>query len=199
MKRQRTSWSHWDMHRQSSTLIERLAPSHAGDYRTLMLEAYASHPDAFTSTSTEREKLPLTWWEARLSASPAAKHVVLGASHDGGLVGVVGLSFEQREKVRHKATLFGMYVRPRLRGRGIGRQLVQSALEYARDRPGVKVVQLTVTEGNAPAEALYESCGFVPFGVEPLAVAVGSQYLSKVHMWRSVDAEEREEDDDRHR
>jgi RimJ/RimL family protein N-acetyltransferase len=151
-----------------------------------MLEAYAAHPDAFTSTVAERAELPLAWWEARLSAEPAAKDVVFGAFHDGRIAGVVGLSFERREKVRHRATLFGMYVRPPLRGQGLGRQLVLAALNHASERPGVNVVQLTVTEGNGPAVTLYESCGFLRFGVEPLAVAAGSQYLSKVHMWRRV-------------
>jgi RimJ/RimL family protein N-acetyltransferase len=167
-------------------VIERLPPSRAPGYRALMLEAYATHPDAFTSTVAEREKLPLSWWEARVRAEPAAKDVVLGALQDGEIAGVVGLSFERREKVRHKATLFGMYVRPHLRGRGIGRQLVLAALEHARERSGIKLVQLTVTEGNEPAERLYESCGFVRFGVEPLAVVVGSGYVSKLHMWRRV-------------
>lgn len=155
-----------------------------------MLEAYDAHPDAFTSSAAEREKLPMAWWEARLSAEPSAKQLVLGAFHSGELAGVVGLSFEQREKVRHKATLFGMYVHPRFRGQGIGRQLVLAALEQARERPGVKVAQLTVTEENGPAVALYESCGFVRFGVEPLAVAIRSGYVSKVHMWRRLDAEQ---------
>lgn len=153
-----------------------------------MLEAYTAHPDAFTSSAAERAALPPAWWEARLSAEPAPKELVLGAFQAGELAGVVGLSFEPREKVRHKATLFGTYVRPWFRGQGVGRQLVLAALEYARMRPGLKVVQLTVTEGNGPAEALYESCGFVRFGVEPLAVVVGSEYVSKVHMWRRLDA-----------
>jgi len=171
--------------------IKRLSPSHAGEYRALMLEAYAAHPDAFTSSVAERQRLPLRWWEARLSAAPSAKKLVLGAFHDGQLVGVVGLSFEQREKVRHKATLFGMYVRPTFRGRGIGRELVQLGLEHARERPGVKVVQLTVTETNRPAVSLYENCGFIRFGVEPMAVAAESGYVSKIHMWRRVDADQR--------
>lgn len=151
-----------------------------------MLEAYAAHPEAYTSSAAERAGLPLAWWETRLSSAPAAQEIVLGALQDGEIAGVVGLSFEQRQKVRHKAILFGMYVRPHWRGRGLGRQLLLAALEHARERPGVLVVQLTVTEGNRPAEALYESCGFARFGVEPLAVAAGSQYLSKIHLWRSV-------------
>jgi ribosomal protein S18 acetylase RimI-like enzyme len=47
----------------------------------------------------------------------------------------------------------------------------------------VKVVQLMVTHGNHAAQALYEECGFVQFGLEPFAVAVGDGYVSKVHMW----------------
>jgi len=155
-----------------------------------MLEAYTAHPDAFTSTVAERGKLPMAWWESRLSPDPSPKCLVLGAFEADELAGVVGLSFEQREKVRHKATLFGMYVRPAFRRRGIARQLVQSALKYARERADVLVVQLTVTETNTPAVALYESCGFIRFGLEPLAVAIGSGYVSKLHMWRRVDAEE---------
>jgi len=167
-------------------LIDRLSPRYAGEYRVLMLEAYAAHPDAFTSSVAEREKLPLSWWEARLSEEPDAKELVLGAFDGSNLAGVVGLSFKQQEKVRHKATLFGMYVRPQWRSQSIGRQLVQSALTRVQERPSIKVVQLTVTESNAPAVSLYESCGFLRFGSEPLAVAVGSKYVTKLHMWRTA-------------
>jgi len=48
------------------------------------------------------------------------------------------------------------------------------------------VVQLTVSDVNAAARALYEGCGFTAFGVEPMAVALGDGYVDKVHMWRTV-------------
>ena len=161
----------------------RLEPKHAPEYRALMLQAYALHPDAFTSSVAEREGLPLLWWQARLSATPDAKDVVFGAFQGGVLVGAVGLSFEAREKARHKATLFGMVVSAAQRRLGLGQQLVAAALDCARSRPGVQVVQLTVTKGNAQAQALYARNGFVEFGVEPYAVAVGQGFVSKVHMW----------------
>jgi RimJ/RimL family protein N-acetyltransferase len=164
-------------------MLRRLEPSDAPRYRALMLEAYALHPDAFTSSVEERAALPLSWWEGRLSADPRATELVFAAFHEGQLAGVAGLSFERREKVRHKATLFGMYVPAGFRQRGLGRQLVDAVLTGARERPGVKLVQLTVTRGNASAQALYESCGFTAFGVEPFAVAVGEGFVSKVHMW----------------
>ena len=152
-----------------------------------MLEAYENHPDAFTSSVAERAAFPLSWWESRLAAGLEPPELVVGAFQNADLAGAAGLSFESREKIRHKATLFGMYVPPRFRGLRLGRQLVVAALEFARSRAGIQIVQLTFTQGNASAEALYRSCGFVEFGVEPFAVAVGSGYVSKVHMWCSVD------------
>jgi ribosomal protein S18 acetylase RimI-like enzyme len=166
--------------------IRRLVPADALAYRALMLEAYERHPDAFTSSRSERAALPSTWWEARLAVRPQAPDMVLGAFQDNQLAGVAGLSFESREKARHKATLFGMYVPTKFRQRGLGRQLVLAALEQAQARRGVTIVQLTVTHGNTAAQVLYEKCGFVQFGLEPFAVAIGPEFVSKVHMWRSL-------------
>lgn len=165
----------------------RLEPLHAPAYRALMLEAYELHPDAFTSSVEERAALPLSWWEDRLSQGPKPSELVLGAFKDSQLVGVTGLSFESREKARHKATLFGMYVPSAARGFGLGTGLVQAALAEAKARQGVKVVQLTVTHGNRAAQSLYEKCGFVQFGLEPSAVRVGELFVSKVHMWCNIE------------
>lgn len=151
-----------------------------------MLEAYEHHPDAFTSSLAERAALPFAWWESRLKVDALPAELVLGGFRDGTLGGATGLSFEPREKARHKAHLFGMYVLPRFRQAGLGRQLVRAALEYAKAREGVKLVQLTVTHGNAAALSVYERCGFVPYGLEPYAVAVGPHYVAKVHMWRNL-------------
>ncbi len=174
--------------------VQRLSPQHATAYRALMLEAYAAHPDAFTSTVGERAALPMPWWEARLAEGAAAREVVFGAIEGSSLQGVAGLSFESREKARHKATLFGMYVPAVLRGRGVGRRLVTRALDYARMQPGVSLVQLTVTHGNVAAEALYRRCGFIEFGLEPLAVAVDGGFVSKLHMWCDLRAAEARRD-----
>jgi GNAT superfamily N-acetyltransferase len=168
-------------HVARTTTLRRLLPSDAAPYRQLMLQAYAAHPDAFTSSVAERSALPLAWWQARLAEGDAANEVVWGAWVGEQLAGVAGLSFESREKARHKATLFGMYVLDSARGHGLG----QAALAHAQARPGTRQVLLTVTEGNASAVNLYTRSGFVPWGVEPDAVAVGGGFVSKVHMvWR---------------
>ena len=52
--------------------IRRLLPPDATAYRALMLEAYAAHPDAFTSSLDERASLPLSWGQKRLADEATA-------------------------------------------------------------------------------------------------------------------------------
>jgi len=163
--------------------IQRLGPIFAPAYRQLMLEAYAAHPEAFTSSPQEREGLPLDWWAHRLQDSDQARELVWGATQGTDLLGVVGLSLETRAKARHKATLFGLYVPHRHRRLGIARGLLDEVLAYARGLSRLRVIQLTVTQGNHAAQALYEQAGFQVFGIEPLAVAVGDNFVTKLHLW----------------
>jgi len=161
-----------------------LTPAHAPAYRALLLHAYASEPDAFTSTAEERAALPLSWWAQRLEGAKSGS-VALGLFSGSELGGSLTLVFSTRTKTRHKAELAAMFVRRAWRGKGGGRQLVEAALQHLRQcQPHVKVVTLTATEGNAPALALYRAAGFREFGVEPMAVVSGTGYLGKVHLWR---------------
>lgn len=163
--------------------IRPLCARDADVYRALMLEAYDVYPQAFTSSVAERARMPLSWWEKRLD-SPLDR--LLGAFAGDELVGIVGLAYEPREKARHKVTLFGMYVNVAHQHQGLGRQLVEAALEEARTQPRLKLIQLTVTAGNDAAFALYQRCGFIQYGLEPLAVRVGVEYFDKIHMWREL-------------
>ncbi|MBD8268812.1 MULTISPECIES: GNAT family N-acetyltransferase [Pseudomonas fluorescens group] len=164
-------------------MIRQLLSNDAQAYRALMLEAYEAYPQAFTSSVAERAAMPLSWWEKRLD-NPLDR--LLGAFEDDRLAGIVGLAFEPREKARHKVTLFGMYVTQPYQHRGLGRQLVEAALAQARRHPRLQLIQLTVTAGNDAALALYQRCGFIQYGLEPLAVRVGDEYFDKIHLWREL-------------
>lgn len=169
-----------------SQLVRRLTPADAVPYRALMLAAYARAPEAFTSTVAEREHLPLSWWAARTSGEPGTVDCVVGAFVAGRLVGAAGLAGERQARTRHKGRLFGMFVQEDERGRGLGDLLVRQVLHEAGRLAEIRVVQLTVSEGNAAAIRLYQRCGFERFGLEPFAVRLGAMAISKVHMWREV-------------
>lgn len=169
--------------------VRRLAPDDAPAYRTLMLDAYRDHPDAFTSSAEERAAQPAGWWAWRLAPGDAVSQRVFGAFDEGALVGAAGWSRGDRAKVAHRAELFGMAVFAAARRRGAGRALVEAVLADARSA-GALTMTLTVTDGNGAAERLYAHCGFVRIGVEPMAVRVGEGFVAKASMWRRVDLDD---------
>ena len=48
---------------------------------------------------------------------------------------------------------------PEFQGKGIGRQMVEFCVEYAKEH-GYKAIRLDVVPDNSPARKLYEKCGF---------------------------------------
>jgi ribosomal protein S18 acetylase RimI-like enzyme len=160
--------------------IRRLAAADAPVLRTLRLRALREHPEAFSSSHEDDEKLPLAATERRLQADGDTRF--WGAFDAGRLCAMVGLEREKRAKSRHKATVIGMYVAPEAAGRGVGRALVETVLREAR-AAGLQLLVLTVTEGNQAASTLYERAGFRSFGVEPDAIRVGGRSLAKKHMF----------------
>ena len=74
----------------------------------------------------------------------------------------------------HGGTL-GIGLLPDFRGRGIGRQLMQRAIDAAFAF-GLTRIELTVREGNVNAIALYKSLGFETEGLHRNAVCIEGQY-----------------------
>lgn len=156
--------------------VRRLTPADALLYRALRLRALREHPDAFTSSYDEDTQQPVEAAAARLRA-----HAFWGAYQAAELYGFVGLECETRAKNRHKATVVGMYVAPEVNGQGVGRALLAALLAHARAE-GLQSLVLTVTEGNAHAQRLYQGAGFASFGIEPDAIRIAGRSCAKNHM-----------------
>ena len=159
-----------------------LQPADAHQYRALMLRAYEVASDAFTSTAEERAAEPESYWVKRIG-SASGLSAAFGAFEGRELIGTVALEFSAKRKTRHKALVIGMYVVPAARGSGAGRALLGAAVDHAKAREGVRMLTLTVTEGNESAFNLYSAAGFQAFGVEPMAILTPSGFMGKVHMW----------------
>ena len=114
-----------------------------------------------------------------LAKAPAS--VVFGA-FDPDLVGIVGVYRELPVKAAHRATVWGMYVAPDHRGRGLGAGLLAAAIEHARTFEGVSWVQLSVSATAPEARRLYERFGFEVWGDEPEALLYEGQTATEHHM-----------------
>jgi len=135
----------------------RLSPDAWERYRAIRLRALADDPDAFGSTLAREDAFTPAEWRARL-AGEAAVFLAVVAGEDAGTA--VGAPWRERPGV---AGLFGMWVAPAARGRGLGDRLVRAVISWARDGGFARLV-LEVGDANANAVRLYERHGFVATG-----------------------------------
>jgi RimJ/RimL family protein N-acetyltransferase len=84
--------------------------------------------------------------------------VFVAESKDGTIVGRLSLARDQHPASAHVADL-GLLVAREHRRRGVGRELLAQAVEWAREQ-GVRKLELHVFPYNEAAIALYEQFGF---------------------------------------
>ena len=158
-----------------------LTADDAQAYCEVRLEALERDPSAFSSSVEDHRKLSESEIRARLSKDPA-NNFVIGVYAEGRLAGTAGFVRETQVKMRHKGRIWGVYLAGELRGRGIGRRMLQMVVERAAKIEGLEQIVLSVTTTQAAAIATYGSLGFRSFGVEPKALKVGDRYIDEEYM-----------------
>lgn len=168
----------------AAVAVRRLAAADAAAYRDLRLEGLAAHPEAFAASWEDEAARPLSWFAERLERN-AVFGAWAGAAGDGAMDGVAGLLVPDAAKLRHKGVLWGMYVRPRARGAGVGAALVARVLGHARGV--VEEVRLSVVASNTAAVRLYEAAGFGRYGLERRALKVAGRHHDEALMAARLD------------
>ena len=157
-------------------IVRRLRASDATAYHLLRLEGFARHPREFRVAPEDEEAL---------QPEAVARHLestfVAGACQGDELVGIAGITRFDGAKLRHRALLWGMYVRPSARGGGVGDALMRFLMAEARAQ-GIEQVILTVAAENARARRVYERWGFGVYGTEPRAIKLTDGYMDELLM-----------------
>jgi ribosomal protein S18 acetylase RimI-like enzyme len=160
--------------------IRRLTPLDAAAFQALRLFALKDAPSAFSSSYDEEEDIAAAVVAGRLLLEP--DRGVFGAFQNEALVGMVGVNRERKNKLAHKASIWGMYVAPSARGVGVARALLLEAVSLARSVPEIQQINLSVVADNASAIRLYESVGFAAFGCELDALLIDGKLHDEMYM-----------------
>jgi putative acetyltransferase len=136
-----------------------LRPAEPGDAQALVELAgeVGSEEGAWLLTTAEWRSVA----EERRYLRAVRRHpdaAVYVAEEGGEIVGRLSLARDVHPSSRHVADL-GLMVASSHRRRGVGRALLEQAVEWA-EAAGVRKLELHVFPWNAPAVALYESFGF---------------------------------------
>lgn len=165
--------------------VRRLVADDAEAFSFLRREVTRDNPVPMGLTFEEELTRTLEGFRAQLSAP--LPNAVFGCFVLGELAATAAVSRAgQFPSSHHKMVMWGVFTSPRHRRRGLGRQVVETALQHAFDN-GVHRVNLQVYLPNESAILLYKSIGFVEYGVESEAVCLDGQYHDGVHMTLAKD------------
>jgi ribosomal protein S18 acetylase RimI-like enzyme len=139
------------------------AEAHA--LRAFLLRAVRDAPDAFASSLELELARPERYWEGLATRTeygdaPEASVVLAAVDHGRWLAMAGSFWFDRPAGV---AQLWGMWVEPSARSRGLGSRLVAEVAGWASDRGAVRL-RLGVVDDAAAVAAFYERLGFARTG-----------------------------------
>lgn len=122
------------------------------DLKKIRLSSLKESPESFGLSYHEASNYTAEDWKLRASAKKDLR--VLLAYKNDVPIGLIGGVFANNEY-----ELISMWVSPKLRGNGVGTQLVNALKEYAVELGHSEIV-LKVSPDNKSACHLYTICGF---------------------------------------
>lgn len=168
--------------------LRRLGRADVAAVRAMRLCALEDSPTAFGSTLMEEAQRPQEKLAELIEPEVDDGSCFFGVFADGTMAGIVGFVRRPGERRRHVAELRSVYVLPEFRGRGLGRMLLETVLSHARGVDGMRQIILSVNAANTAARRLYQSLGFVRFGLEPSALLIDGTGHDEEHYILSLDS-----------
>jgi ribosomal protein S18 acetylase RimI-like enzyme len=142
--------------------LTRVTPQNAMVFKAVRLRALQDTPSAFGSTYGRESQLADAEWIDR-ATKWNGDHSILFLALDGEIgCGIAGSHLDPDDSAR--AHLISMWTAPTHRRHGVGCQLVNEVVAWARAR-GSRTLLLMVTSSNEGAMRFYEQLGFSRTGV----------------------------------
>jgi len=163
--------------------VRRLTEADAEAFWNIRLRALRDNPESFGASYEEILERGIAGVTQGLRKSDAAPDdATFGAFEGNTLVGIANFKREEGIKRRHKGVIWGMYVPQELRGKGIGKALLEAAIAYAKTLPDLEQINLAVVLTSKEARKLFISMGFETYGLERHALKLHDRYFDQEHM-----------------
>jgi RimJ/RimL family protein N-acetyltransferase len=162
--------------------FRRIEPQEIDSWFSLRIESLKDSPSAFLASPELELAQGVEFFRQRLIQY--SEHSAMFGCFDESneIVGSVGISRMPNPKTIHKATIWGVYVKPEYRGNQIAHKLMQLAIDFGKHNMKVIQIELGVESTRTSAKQLYSSFGFVKWGTEKNAIMVDGKFFDEDHM-----------------
>ena len=146
------------------------------EYKELRLRALKTEPQAFSSLYEKEIVYPDTKWQQRLQNVESGKSWIFFGKLNGKLVAIIGTYKDEEDMKNYQVWIFGAYVDPEARRKGIAKLLMEKMLGELKKHKDITVVKLGVNINQESAKKLYEKFGFRTIKTETVLFGDGLKH-----------------------
>lgn len=152
-------------------IIKKLSKDDWQIYKAIRIDALAKFPLNFGSTLEEEIARQDDEWMNLL-----VSNIIFGVFDANKLVGCCGFAIFPNKKMQHKASIWGMYLKPEYAGTGLADKLLKTVINHARENH-IKKIQLACADYNQRAISFYQKHGFKIYARDPFAIKIGEEFF----------------------
>ncbi len=168
-------------------MIRELSPKDAEAFRDIRRAAVMQNEGGFAIALDEWISKSLTEISEILEDEfTSPNDFILGAFDDSRLVGMIGFFRPARPKLERHGHIWGTFLLPEYRGKGLAGKLLDELIKRAKHMQGIEQIQLTTLNVHNSSVLLYKSRGFRVFATEKAAVKIGEAVYDELYMLLSL-------------
>ncbi|MFN7113844.1 MAG: GNAT family N-acetyltransferase [Alphaproteobacteria bacterium] len=139
--------------------LRRLMPDEWPLLRDIRLRALAADPHVFGASFAQEKENTDAVWRERLESPDVAVFGVFDAA--GDIAGMTGIAVAREDPGKTIAKMWGSWLRPDLRGRGLSVPIYQARIDWARAHPTIARIIVSHRASNAASMHANQKHGFV--------------------------------------
>lgn len=138
--------------------IRKLNEDEWAEFSRIRLKALQTDPEVFASSYQKESQFTEAHWRSRLQDENCAIFVVL---EDETPIGITGVSANREDSSGKTAVLWGSWLEPNARGKGLSNLMYRARINWAKSRNAFEKVVVAHRASNLASKYANQKQGFV--------------------------------------
>ena len=138
--------------------IRQLTENDWREFAQVRLKALQTDPLVFGSNYEKESQMTEAEWRSRLRAKDNAIFLLF---ENETAIGMTGVSIDRNDPTKRTALLWGSWLAPEFRGKGLSDLMYQTRIKWAKEQPTVEKIIVSHRASNLSSKYANQKHGFV--------------------------------------
>ena len=128
------------------------------EFSQVRLKALQTDPNVFGSNYEKESQMTEAEWRSRLQAKENAIFLIF---ENETPIGMTGVSIDRNDPTKKTALLWGSWLAPHFRGKGLSELMYQARINWAKEQPTIEKIIVSHRASNLSSKYANRKHGFV--------------------------------------